>query len=57
MQELFDNIQSAMAELSHEMQANMACNKAAGVRARKITLKLEQLFKQYRKESVEASKK
>lgn len=31
-------------------------NKAAGQRARKATLKLEKLFKQYRKLSVEASK-
>lgn len=31
-------------------------NKAAGQRARKATLELEKLFKQYRKLSVEASK-
>ena len=31
-------------------------NKAAGQRARKNTLELEKLFKQYRKLSVEASK-
>jgi hypothetical protein len=32
-------------------------NKAAGVRARKASLELEKLMKEFRKESVEAAKK
>ncbi len=31
-------------------------NKAAGIRARKVSLELEKLLKQFRKESLEASK-
>ena len=31
-------------------------NKAAGTRARKVSLELEKLLKQFRKESLEASK-
>ncbi|MCL2412543.1 MAG: histone H1, partial [Bacteroidales bacterium] len=31
-------------------------NKAAGARARKATLELTKLFKEFRKESIEASK-
>lgn len=58
MKELFGNIQSKMAELTKDMERNVQeGNKAAGVRARRTTLELEKLFKQYRKESIEASKK
>lgn len=58
MKELFGNIQSKMAELTKDMERNVQeGNKAAGVRARRTTLELEKLFKQYRKESIEAAKK
>lgn len=57
MKELFDNIQCKMIELSKDMNNNVKNgNKAAGVRARKNTLELEKLFKQYRKLSIEAAK-
>ena len=57
MKELFDDIQSKMTELSKDMERNVhEGNKASGVRARKATLELEKLFKQYRKLSIEAAK-
>ena len=53
MKELFDNIQAKMIEFSHELNLNVnKGNKAAGVRARKASLELEKLFKEYRKRSV-----
>ena len=57
MKELFGNIQSKMAELTKDMERNVQeGNKAAGVRARRATLELEKMFKQYRKLSIEAAK-
>lgn len=57
MEELFNDIQSKMIKLSRDMKQNVDNgNKSAGVRARKATLELEKLFKQYRKESVEAAR-
>lgn len=57
MKELFGNIQSKMAELTKDMERNVqAGNKAAGVRARRSTLELEKMFKQYRKLSIESAK-
>ena len=58
MKDLFENIQAKMTELSKDMEQNvMNGNKAAGARARKATLELEKMFKQYRKDSVDATKK
>ena len=57
MKELFDDIQSKMTELSKDMEPNVhKGNKSAGVRARKATLELENMFKEYRKLSIEAAK-
>ncbi len=57
MKELFGNIQSKMAELTKDMERNVQeGNKAAGVRARRTTLELEKMFKQYRKLSIESAK-
>ena len=57
MKELFDDIQSKMTELSKDMERNVhQGNKSAGVRARKATLELENMFKEYRKLSIEAAK-
>ena len=57
MKELFDDIQSKMTELSKDMERNVhKGNKSAGVRARKATLELEHMFKEYRKLSIEAAK-
>lgn len=57
MIELYENIRAKMLQLATDMRLNAEDgNKAAGARARKNTLELEKLFKQYRKESVAASK-
>lgn len=54
---LYENIRAKMLQLATDMRLNVEDgNKAAGARARKGTLELEKLFKQYRKESVAASK-
>lgn len=58
MKELFENIQAKMIELSHDMQLNVDNgNRAAGVRARKASVELEKMFKEYRKASLESAKK
>lgn len=49
---LFAEIKSVINGLLPNMEMNVKGNKAAGVRARKATLKLEKLMKQYRKQSV-----
>lgn len=51
-EELFAEIKSVINGLMTNMEKNVNGNKAAGVRARKATLKLEKLMKQYRKQSV-----
>lgn len=58
MEELITKIGTGMTMLSHNLDRNVHHgSKAAGVRARKITLELERLFKEYRKESLKAAKK
>lgn len=58
MKELIVKIEkTVMDELLPNIRQNNNGNKAAGVRARKATLELEKLFKQYRKDSIEADKK
>lgn len=49
-------INDKTAEFNNNAAQNVLGNKAAGARARKTSLELEKLFKQYRKLSVEASK-
>lgn len=49
-------INNKTAEFQNNAALNLGGNKAAGQRARKASLELEKLFKQYRKLSVEASK-
>ena len=58
MKELFDNIkeQIDLFEKNAELQVE-ASNKAAGARARKASLALEKLLKEFRKVSIEADKK
>lgn len=51
-EELFAEIKSVINGLMTNMEKNVNGNKAAGVRARKATLELEKLMKQYRKQSV-----
>ena len=57
MKELVERINVAMGEFS--TNANLQVengNKAAGTRARKASLELEKLLKEFRKVSVEAAK-
>ncbi len=57
MQELLDNIKVQIDEFEKNSQLqNEANNKAAGARARKASLSLEKLLKEFRKVSIEASK-
>lgn len=57
MEELVKEISAKMAVLDKDMNNNVKGNKAAGARARKVSLELERLFKEYRKKSIESDKK
>lgn len=58
MEELYNNIQAKMIEFSADLNLNInKGNKNAGVRARKASLELEKMFKEYRKKSIDAVKK
>lgn len=57
MKDLVEKIVAEFANFEKEAKANVENgNKAAGTRARKVSLELEKLMKQFRKESIEASK-
>lgn len=49
--------QTVMNELLPNMRQSNNGNKSAGVRARKASIELEKLLKEYRKASLEAAKK
>lgn len=49
-------INNKTAEFQNNAALNLIGNKAAGTRARKASLELEKLFKEYRKKSIEAGK-
>lgn len=57
MKELREKINIKFSDFSADMMKSLNGNKAAGVRARKASLELEKLLKQYRKESIESAKK
>lgn len=58
MQELIGQINAEMATFNEDAQLQSEkANKAAGTRARKSTLNLEKLLKEFRKVSLEESKK
>lgn len=58
MTELAARIIDAMKEFAENAKNNIQKgNKAAGVRARKASLEIEKLLKEYRKASIEADKK
>lgn len=57
MEDTIDKIQNLLTNLRVNLNYAAQGNKAASRRARKNTLELERLFKQYRKESIEAAKK
>lgn len=54
--ELTEKINAIFADLTTNLTKANAGNKSAAVRARKNTVELEKLFKEYRKVSVEESK-
>lgn len=57
MKELVDKINAAIEEFGTNAKAQVENgNKAAGTRARKASLELEKLLKEFRKASIEASK-
>jgi hypothetical protein len=58
MTELAERIVDAMKEFVENAKNNIQKgNKAAGARARKASLEIEKLLKEYRKASIEADKK
>jgi len=58
MQELIEKINAEMVAFNEDAQLQSEkANKAAGTRARKSTLNLEKLLKEFRKLSLEESKK
>lgn len=58
MEETIKTIEKVvMNDLLPNLAQNYKGNKAAGVRARKASLELEKLFKEYRKQSLEMAKK
>lgn len=57
MKELVDKINASIEEFKTNANAQVESgNKAAGTRARKASLELEKLLKEFRKASIEASK-
>ncbi|MBE6238375.1 MAG: histone H1 [Bacteroidales bacterium] len=56
MKELVEKINAKWAVFAENAEKNVAGNKAAGTRARKASLELEKLLKEFRKASVEAVK-
>ena len=58
MKSILENIVSEMETLKTDANAQIESgNKAAGTRARKSTLAIEKLMKEFRKASLDASKK
>lgn len=56
MKELVEKINAAYAVFAENADKQLAGNKAAGARARKASLEIEKLLKEFRKASVEAGK-
>lgn len=56
MEELINKIKAETENLNANLNKFAAGNKAAGARARKSTLALAKLYKEFRAESVKASK-
>jgi len=58
MEKLVKTIETSYAAFIEDATAQVAKgNKAAGMRARKVSLELEKLLKEFRKVSIEAAKK
>ena len=56
VQELFNQIAALQEEFINEASNNLKGNKAAGRRARKATLPLTKLYKEYRNLTIETEK-
>ena len=58
MKELLEQIDAAVAAFKNDATAQLESgNKAAGTRARKLSLEIEKNMKEFRKSSIELSKK
>jgi len=57
MKELVENIQTTFESFQSEANMQLDGNKSAGTRARKSSLELEKLLKEFRKVSIAESKK
>jgi hypothetical protein len=58
MKELVEKVAALIVNFNKDAAAQIKDgNKAAGARARKASLEIEKLMKEFRKESLEASKK
>ena len=58
MKELLEQIDAAVAAFKNDATAQLESgNKAAGTRARKASLEIEKAMKEFRKSSIEQSKK
>lgn len=57
MEEIVKEISAMFVIADKNMSENLKGNKAAGVRARRATLELEKLFKEYRRKSIETDRK
>lgn len=57
MKELVEEIEKLYAEFIENANKQLAGNKAAGTRARKASLEIEKKTKEFRKVSIEESKK
>lgn len=56
IQEMVKEIETLCNDFMVDAKNNLNGNKTAGRRARKTTQRLTQLFKEYRKETIEAEK-
>ena len=56
MEEIVKKISELCKAFAADAEKNVAGNKQAGMRARKVSLELEKALKAFRKESVAASK-
>ena len=56
MKNIIESINAQIASFQADAEKAAAGNKAAGIRARKASLELTKLFKEFRAKSVEAAK-
>jgi predicted Holliday junction resolvase-like endonuclease len=56
MKNLVENLNRLFADFAKDAELNVNGNKAAGTRARKVSLEIEKALKNFRKESIAASK-